>query len=224
MRTSLMTWWGAAAALLILLCSLSASAATPKGDWLLLPDRVWTADGDVAHAGWAVLVRDGMISAVGPAGSIDAPADARRVTLPGATLTPGLIDLHSHLFLHPYNETLWNDQVLTEPQDYRTLLAAKHARDTLLAGFTTLRDLGTEGAGYADVSVKRAIDEGLIPGPRLFVATRAIVATASYGPGPRGFRPDLELPGGAQEVSGVDAAMAAEREQAARGADWIKIY
>ncbi|MBN8947619.1 MAG: amidohydrolase family protein [Rhodanobacter sp.] len=224
MRTSLMTWWRAAATLLILLCSLSASAATPKGDWLLLPDRVWTADGDVAHAGWAVLVRDGMISAVGPAGSIDAPADARRVTLPGATLTPGLIDLHSHLFLHQYNETLWNDQVLTEPQDYRTLLAAKHARDTLLAGFTTLRDLGTEGAGYADVSVKRAIDEGLIPGPRLFVATRAIVATASYGPGPRGFRPDITLPGGAQEVSGVDAAMAAVREQAARGADWIKIY
>jgi Imidazolonepropionase and related amidohydrolases len=223
MRTSLMTWWRAAVALLILSCSLSAGAATPTGDWLLLPERVWTADGDAAHAGWAVLVRDG-ISAVGPAGSIDAPADARRVTLPGATLTPGLIDLHSHLFLHPYNETLWNDQVLTEPQDYRTLLAAKHARDTLLAGFTTLRDLGTEGARYADVSVKRAIDEGLIPGPRLFVATRAIVATASYGPGPRGFRPDLELPGGAQEVSGVDAAMAAVREQAARGADWIKIY
>jgi len=210
--------------LLLLLCSLPASAATPKGDWLLLPERVWTADGNAAHDGWAVLVHDGIITAVGPVASIHAPAGARRVELPGATLTPGLIDLHSHLFLHPYNETLWNDQVLTEPQDYRTLLAAKHARDTLLAGFTTLRDLGTEGAGYADVSVKRAIDEGLIPGPRLFVATRAIVATASYGPGPRGFRPDIALPGGAQEVSGVDAAMAAVREQAARGADWIKIY
>ena len=224
MRASLTTWWQTAAVLLLLLCSLPVSATAPKGDWLLLPERVWTGNGDAAHSGWAVLVHDGAIAAVGPAASIQAPAGAHRVELPGATLTPGLIDLHSHLFLHPYNETLWNDQVLTEPQDYRTLEAAKHARDTLLAGFTTLRDLGTEGAGYADVSVKRAIEEGLIPGPRLFVATRAIVATASYGPGPRGFRPDIELPGGAQEVSGVAQAMAAVREQAARGADWIKIY
>jgi imidazolonepropionase-like amidohydrolase len=185
---------------------------------------VWTGDGDTAHPGWVVLVHDDTISAVGPAASVHPAAGTRRIVLAGATLTPGLIDLHSHLFLHPYNETPWNDQVLTEPQDYRTLEAAKHARDTLLAGFTTLRDLGTEGAGYADVSVKRAIDEGLIPGPRLFVATRAIVATASYGPGPRGFRPDLELPSGAQQVSGVDAAMRAVREQAGRGADWIKLY
>lgn len=217
------------AALLPLFCLLLAMAAhgtgtTPKGDWLLLPDRVWTGDGDAAHTGWAVLVHDGLIAAAGPVDSVHAPTGTPRVELPGSTLTPGLIDLHSHLFLHPYNETLWNDQVLTEPQDYRTLEAAAHAKSTLLAGFTTLRDLGTEGAGYADVSVKRAITEGLIPGPRLFVATRAIVATASYGPGPRGFRPDLDLPGGAQEVSGVDAAMAAVREQAARGADWIKIY
>ncbi len=224
MRASLTTCWQTAAILLLLLCSLSASAATTKGDWLLLPDRVWTADGDSAHGGWAVLVHDGAIAAVGPAASIHAPANTKRVDLPGATLTPGLIDLHSHLFLHPYNETLWNDQVLTEPQDYRTLEAAAHAKATLLAGFTTLRDLGTEGAGFADVSVKRAIGEGMIPGPRLFVATRAIVATASYGPGPRGFRPDIALPGGAQEVSGVDQAMAAVREQAAHGADWIKIY
>ncbi|KAF1715675.1 amidohydrolase [Pseudoxanthomonas sangjuensis] len=214
-----------AVALLGLLAgAATAHAQPPKDDWLLLPERVWTADGDAAHAGWAVLVHDGEIAAVGPRDAIQAPAAAKRVELPGATLTPGLIDLHSHLFLHPYDETRWNDQVLTEPQDYRTLKAAVHARDTLLAGFTALRDLGTEGAGYADVSVKRAIDEGAIPGPRLFVATRAIVATSSYGPGPRGFRPDLELPGGAQEVSGVDAAMAAVREQAARGADWIKLY
>jgi imidazolonepropionase-like amidohydrolase len=217
------------AALLALLCvllSLAVHAAdTPgKGDWLLLPERVWTGDGDAARTGWAVLVHDQTIAAVGPAASVRAPPGAHRVELPGATLVPGLIDLHSHLFLHPYNETLWNDQVLTEPQDYRTLLAAKHARDTLLAGFTTLRDLGTEGAGFADVSLKRAIDEGLMPGPRLFVATRAIVATASYGPGPRGFRPDLDLPQGAQPVTGVDAAVAAVREQAARGADWIKLY
>jgi imidazolonepropionase-like amidohydrolase len=224
MRASLTTWWQTAAILLLLLCSLPASAATPKGDWLLLPERVWTGNGDAAHSGWAVLVHDGAIAAVGPAASIQAPPGAQRVELPGATLTPGLIDLHSHLFLHPYNETLWNDQVLTEPQDYRTLEAAAHAKATLMAGFTALRDLGTEGAGFADVSIQRAINEGLIPGPRMFVATRAIVATASYGPGPRGFRPDLDLPQGAQPVSGVDAAIAAVREQAARGADWIKLY
>src|SRR5262249_3032754 len=126
--------------------------------------------------------------------------------------------------LHPYNETLWNDQVLKEPVDYRTIQAVRHAEETVASGFTTLRDLGTEGAGYADLSVKRAIDEGLIPGPRLAVATRAIVATGCYGPGPRGFRPDLELPKGAQEVSGAPEILAAVREQAGHGADWIKVY
>jgi len=135
-----------------------------------------------------------------------------------------LMDLHSHVFLHPYNETLWNDQVLKEPVAYRTIEAVRHAAATIEAGFTTLRDLGTEGAGYADLSVQRAIDERLIPGPRLFVATLAIVATGCYGPGPRGFRPDLELPRGAQEVSGLPEILAAVREQAGHGADWIKVY
>jgi len=201
----------------------TSQAATDQAI-LLRPERVWTGDGDAAHAGWVVLVRNGAIAAVGPREKVEAPADARQIDLPGATLVPGLIDLHAHLFLHPYNETLWNDQVLKEPVDYRTLMAARHARDTLRAGFTTLRDLGTEGAGYADVSVKRAIDDGLIEGPRLFVSTRAIVATDSYGPGPRGFRPDIDLPGGAQEASGVEEVMRAVREQAGHGADWIKVY
>jgi imidazolonepropionase-like amidohydrolase len=134
------------------------------------------------------------------------------------------MDIHSHLLLHPYNETLWDDQVLKEPIPYRTLRAGEQARATLMAGFTTLRDLGTEGAEYADVSVKRAIEEGMIVGPRLFVATRAIVAQGSYGPAIRNFRPDLDLPQGAQEASGVDGIVKAVREQAARGADWIKVY
>ena len=213
------------ATLLMLAVALApcVAAAAAVADIVLVPAKVWTGSGDRAEAGWAVRVHDGAIVSVGPADKLDTQGTTR-VELPGATLTPGLIDLHSHLFLHPYNETPWNDQVLKEPQDYRTLEAAEHARVTLLAGFTTLRDLGTEGAGYADVSVKRAIDEGLIPGPRLFVATRAIVATASYGPGPKGFRPDLDLPQGAQAISGVDEAVRATREQAARGADWIKLY
>ncbi|AXK72220.1 amidohydrolase family protein [Lysobacter sp. TY2-98] len=211
--------------LLAAVLSLASLSAMPvSADTLLLaPARVWTGEG-VSHPGWVVLVRDGAIAAVGPASMVTAPTDARRIDLPGATLTPGLIELHSHLFLHPYNEESWNDQVLKEPEAYRTLQAAKFAGDTLRAGFTTLRDLGTEGAAFADVSLKRAIDEGLIPGPRLFVSTRAIVATSSYGPGPRGFRPDADLPGGAQEVSGADEAMRAVREQAGRGADWIKFY
>lgn len=204
--------------------ALPAAALPATAPILLLPDKVWTADGDVAHPGWAVLVRDGAIAAVGPAASLTVPADAQRIELPGTTLLPGLVDLHSHVFLHPYDETPWNDQVLKESPAYRTIEAVNHARDTLMAGFTTLRDLGTEGAGYGDVAVRQAIADGLIPGPRLFVATRAIVATGSYGPGPRGFRPDADLPGGAQEVSGVDEAIRAVREQAGHGADWIKVY
>ena len=210
--------------LLLLGAALCTHAAEPASTFLLRPARVWTGDEAPAHPGWAVLVRDGVIVAVGEERTLAVPAGAQRIDLPGTTLTPGLIDLHSHLFLHPYNEVTWNDQVLKEPEAYRTVLAARHARDTLMAGFTTLRDLGTEGAGYADVSIKRAIDEGLIPGPRLFIATRAIVASSSYGPGPRGFRPDIELPQGAQEVSGRDEATRAVREQAGRGADWIKLY
>ncbi|KQY52190.1 amidohydrolase family protein [Lysobacter sp. Root494] len=212
------------AGVLLLGAVFSAHAGAPVSTFLLRPDKVWTGDDAPAHPGWAVLVRDGVIVAAGEERTLSVPAGARRIDLPGTTLTPGLIDLHSHLFLHPYNEAAWNDQVLKEPEAYRTVLAARHARDTLMAGFTTLRDLGTEGAGYADVSIKRAIDEGLIPGPRLFIATRAIVASSSYGPAPRGFRPDIELPQGAQEVTGREEAMRAVREQAGRGADWIKLY
>jgi len=198
--------------------------APPGHPVLLRPDRVFDAASETAHAGWVVLVAGDSIAAVGPAESVRAPKDAQTIALPGLTLLPGLIDAHSHIFLHPYNETLWNDQVLKEPEAYRVVEAMLHARNTLLQGFTTLRDLGTEGAGFSDVAIKRAIEAGLIPGPRLEVATRAIVATGSYGPGPKGFRPDLVLPQGGQAVSGVPEVLAAVREQAGRGADWIKVY
>ena len=212
----------ALSALAITLTTAAPAAAT--GAVLLRPAQVWTA-GEPAHRGWVVLTEGAHIAAVGPAAAVQRPAGAEVIDLPGATLLPGLMDLHSHLFLHPYNETLWNDQVLKEPVPYRTLRAGRQARATLLAGFTTLRDLGTEGAEYADVSLRQAIEDGLVDGPRLFVATRAIVATASYGPAPRGLRPDVCCtPQGAEEASGIPEVIRAVREQAGRGADWIKVY
>jgi imidazolonepropionase-like amidohydrolase len=200
----------------------AAQAAEPART-VLEPDAVWTAGDAQPRAGWVVVVAGDRITAVGPKASVAPPAGAKVVALPGTTLIPGLIEMHSHLLLHAYNETLWDDQVLKEPPAYRTLRAGRDATRTLMSGFTTERDLGTEGAGDADVSVKRAIDEGIIAGPRLFVATRAIVATGSYGP-KKGFRTDMDLPQGAQEVSGEAEMMAAVREQAAAGADWIKLY
>jgi len=211
-----------AATALTLLATASAQAFEARSV-LLTADRVWTGDGQ-ARTGWAVLVSDGRIGAVGPADKIGVPVDAERIALPGKTLIPGLIDLHSHVLLHPYNETTWDDQVIKEQVEYRTLLAGKHAKDTLQAGFTTLRDLGTEGANYADVGVKRAIEGGVIDGPRLLIATKAIVASFSYGPAERSYRPDMEIPYGAQEATGVDEVTRAVREQAAHGADWIKFY
>jgi imidazolonepropionase-like amidohydrolase len=199
------------------------SPAAQAADTLLTPARVWTGDG-APHANWAVLITDSKIAAVGSIETIKIPAGAERINLPDTTLIPGLMDLHSHVLLHPYNETSWDDQVLKESVEYRTLLASRHAAATLQAGFTTLRDLGTEGALYADVAIKKAINDGVIPGPRLFIATRAIVASGSYGPSPRSYRDDVDLPKGAQEASGVDEVVKAVREQGARGADWIKVY
>ncbi len=205
--------------------AVSADRAEGSGTYRLLqPDRVFDARSEQAHGGWVVLVEGDRIAAVGPAASVKVPAGTERIALPGMTVLPGLIDAHSHILLHPYNETLWNDQVLKEPVPYRTIEAVNHVRATLLAGFTALRDLGTEGAGYADVSVQRAIDEGKIPGPHLFVATRATVAAHCYGPGPSGFRDDLALPQGGLPVSGVDQMIDAVREQVGHGADWVKVY
>jgi imidazolonepropionase-like amidohydrolase len=135
-----------------------------------------------------------------------------------------LIDAHSHVLLHPYNETSWNDQVLHESLALRTARAVNHLKATLMAGFTTLRDLGTEGAGYADVGLKQAVNQGIIPGPRMFVSTRAIVATGAYGPA--GFTPEYtnDIPQGGQEASGLDQLAQVVRDQIKHGADWVKIY
>jgi imidazolonepropionase-like amidohydrolase len=184
---------------------------------LLVPDRVFTATDRTLHPGWKVLVEGDRIVAVGP--EVSAPPGAETIALPGTTLLPGLIDLHVHLFLHPYNETSWNDQVMKEPLSLRTARAVAHARATLMAGFTTVRDLGTEGAGDADTGLKAAIEQGIVPGPRLLIANRALVATGAYGP--KGYAYDV--PQGAEEVSG-EGVVAAVRRQIAHGADWVKFY
>ena len=167
-----------------------------------------------------VLIRDGKIVAIGQ--TEDAHPDAERVDLSGLTLLPGLIDLHSHLLLHPYNEASWNDQVLKESLELRTIRGVTAAAATLEAGFTTIRDLGTEGAGFADVALRDAIASHMIPGPRVFAATRALVATGCYGPS--GFDPRWNMPTGAQVADGVDGVRRATRQQIAAGADWIKVY
>jgi imidazolonepropionase-like amidohydrolase len=184
---------------------------------LLVPDAVFTATDRVTHRGWKVLIEGQRIVAVGP--DIAASSGTETLPLPGMTLLPGLIDLHVHLFLHPYNETSWNDQVLKEPLALRTARAVTHARATLMAGFTTVRDLGTEGAGDADAGLEMAIAQGIVPGPRLLIANRALVATGAYGP--KGYA--FDVPQGAEEVSG-DAVVAEVRRQIAHGADWIKFY
>ena len=196
-----------------------SAAATPIH---IRPGRMWRGDDRAVQSGMTLLIEGNRIRAIGS--RAQPPGDCEIIDLPEATLLPGLIDAHAHLFLHPYSETSWNDQVLKEAEAYRTIRAVRHAHATLLAGFTTLRDLGTEGAGYADIALKRAITEDLVPGPRLKVAGRAIVASGCYGPARSLFRPDCCVPQGAEEVSGGDEIVRAVRHQAAHGADWIKLY
>jgi len=194
-------------------------AAAPRSPYLLLPDRVF--DGEAMHDDWVVLVRGSVIEYAGPVSAVGKTATAQHIELAGATLLPGLIEAHSHLLLHPYDETSWNDQVLKESRAERVVRATAHARATLMAGFTTIRDLGSEGAGYADVGIQQAIRKGAAPGPRMLVAGRAIVATGSYGP--RGFAPEWEMPLGAETADGSDLVRVV-RDQIGHGADWVKVY
>ena len=200
----------------------SSQPKAPETVYLLKPAHVFDGESTQLHENWVVLVRGNKIEAVGSASDVKAPAEAMLIELRGMTLMPGLIDAHSHILLHPYSETVWNDQVAREALSLRVARATNHLRNTLMAGFTSLRDLGTEGAGYADVGLKQAVNQGIVPGPRLFVATRAIVATGSYGP--KGFAPEWNVPQGAEEADGVDGLSRVVREQIGKGADWVKVY
>jgi imidazolonepropionase-like amidohydrolase len=189
------------------------------GQTVLRPARVF--DGEAMHSDWAVRVKGNRIEAAGPASSVDATG-AKVVELTGMTLMPGLVDAHSHVLLHAYSETLWVDQVAHESLGLRTARAVNHLRATLTAGFTTIRDLGTEGAGYADVELKQAVNQGIIPGPRMLTTTRAIGATGSYAP--KGFALEWRVPQGVEEADGIDSLIKVVRDQIGHGADWIKMY
>ncbi len=209
-----------AAALLIVAPSAAQRGQSAAADavTILKPARVW--DGDAMHEGWSVRVKGERIDAVGPEAAT-AAAGARVIDLPGTTLTPGLVEGHSHILLHAYSETSWTDQVSREGLALRVARATNHLRSTLLAGFTTVRDLGTEGAQYADVELKQAVAQGIIPGPRVLASTKAIVATGSYQPK---FVVEWNVPQGAEEADGVDSLTRVVRDQIGKGADWIKMY
>ncbi len=209
-------------ALSVNLIVLIATSFAQRNDtaYLLQPDRVF--DGQQMQDKWQVLVSGNRIIAAGRPGSFSIPDRVKTISLPGQTLLPGLIEGHGHLFLHPYNEVSWKDQLLKESRAERTIRAAEHAKATLLAGFTTLRDLGTEGAEYDDVGLKQSIEKGIIPGPRLIIATRAIVATGSYGV--KNEIPELDLPRGAAEADGKEGLIREVRTQIGKGADLIKVY
>lgn len=185
----------------------------------MVPDRVF--DGQTMHDGWVVLVDGSRIAAAGDRADLRVPAGVTVLDLAGTTLMPGLIEGHSHILLHPYDETPWNEQVLVESVAERSIRASIHVQRTLAAGFTTMRDLGTEGAGYADVGVKQAIEKGVIPGPRLLVAGPAIVATGSYGP--KGFHAGVTVPLGAEPADAGDLVRTV-RDQIGKGADVVKVY
>lgn len=187
---------------------------------LLIPDRVF--DGKEIHADWVVAVDSNRITYAGPLERLKKAGAYITIKLEGKTVMPGLIEGHSHLLLHPYNETDWNDQVLEESPVERAIRGVVHAKKTLLAGVTAMRDLGSEGAGYTDIYLKKSIDEGLVPGPRTLMAGPAIVATGAYGP--KGFHDGVQVPLGAVPVTGKDRAMEEVRTQLGNGANLIKIY
>src|SRR5581483_649274 len=164
-----------------------------------------------------VIVDGNRISAVGK--SLAIPAGAKVIAFPRATVLPGLIDCHTHMFLHGI---AYEDALLKKSLQYRAIWASVAARKVLLAGFTTVRDLETEGAWYGDAALRDAINDGLVIGPRMQCATRALSVTGGYTP--YGYSPDVDIPHGAQLADGIDGVRKAVREQLANGADVIKIY
>lgn len=203
-----------------LLCTLSLQAQTPK-QIAIRAGRLIDGKGGQPIANAVILVEDGKIVSVAPGGT--PPAGAEVVDLSRATVLPGFVDAHTHILLNgDVTAQDYDDQLLKMSIPYRAILAARNARIGLDHGFTTMRDLETEGAMYADVDVKTAINRGEIPGPHMIVATRAMAPTGTYPLS--GYSWELDMPHGVQVVDGVDSARLAVREQIEHGADWIKYY
>lgn len=175
--------------------------------------------GDALRKNVVVVIEGEKIKEVGSS----APAGAEVIDLSRETCLPGLIDTHTHIFLQgDITAADYDEQLLKQSPEYRTILATVNARRALEYGFTSIRDVETEGAGYADADVKKAINNGVIPGPRMQVATRALDVTGAYPL--QGYAPDVVVPHGVQVVDGADNARQAVREQISHGADWIKVY
>lgn len=204
----------------ILALIIAMPVAAMDGVNLIRPARVF--DGEQMHTGWVVVVEGRHIIYAGDADGFDEAEAGQVFEMENSTLLPGLIEGHSHILLHPYNETTWNDQVLKESEAERVARAVNHVRNSLMAGVTTMRDLGSEGAGYADVGIRDSINKGIIPGPRLLVAGKAIVATGSYGP--KGFHEGVDVPLGAQTADGYDDLVRVVRSQIGRNIDFVKVY
>ncbi len=191
---------------------------------LIKAGRLIDGRADQAQAGMGILIEGAWIRAVGPLVQIQAQAgDARVIDLSRMTVLPGLIDTHTHLLLQGDSTSdEYDRQLLFQSIAYRAILAARNARLSLEHGFTTLRDVETEGAMFADVDVKLAVNRGEVPGPRIYASTRAMAPTGMYPILSANW--ELELPHGVQPVDGVDGARLAVREQVSHGADWIKYY
>jgi len=187
--------------------------------FLLKPDRVF--DGEQMHHDWVVLVKGNRIAEAGRQ-TFTIPAGTRTIDLKGHTLLPGLIEGHSHLFLHPYDEAPFEEQIMKETRAERVARAVQHAAATLMAGFTTVRDLGTEGAGYDDIGLKQAIRKGVVPGPRIMASGRALAAIGAYAV--RSSNPDVTLPKGVAEVSNVEEMAREVRIEIGKGVNVIKLY
>jgi imidazolonepropionase-like amidohydrolase len=179
---------------------------------------------NAARTNQIIVIRGNRIAAVGDAATTPIPAGARVIDLSHATVLPGLIESHTHLFLQGEEPDAggYDVQLLKYPISYRAARATVSARRALEQGFTTVRDLETEGAGYGDIGIKQAVDEGYIPGPRIFAVTRAISSTGGYPL--EDYAPEITVPKGAQIIDGPVEARKAAREQLDHGADWLKVY
>jgi imidazolonepropionase-like amidohydrolase len=218
----------AAAALAVLLCATAALAqqTSPAQQSTIVVRAAWLIDGiaDKPRRNMEVVVRGNRIIEARAVNSQSLPAGAQLIDLGGATLLPGLIDTHTHIFLQGEDPAAggYDVQLLKYPASYRAARAVVSARRALEQGFTSIRDMETEGAGYGDVGIKKAINEGIIPGPRMWVTTLSISTTGGYSLD--GYAPEITVPKGSQLIDGPVEARKAARQQLDHGADWIKVY